>query len=208
VYSGRALLTQGRTTIHSNTLTLDQANGDLTATGDAVATMTLDGGDSTGRAHEIRYVDAMRLITYAAPPPGYVAPRAVPGVTVAREPQLSVPQGTISAGTRIDVRLAKEGAMLQEIDARTNVSMRQTIGQGNRTATGGERLTYLAGKQQFEMVAARGGTLVKIVDRSSPSSCREFSGRSVIFFESGEAIIIDGQDTNRTDMAPGVCPAR
>jgi LPS export ABC transporter protein LptC len=208
VYSGRALLNQGTTSIRSDTMTLDQMKGDLTATGNAIATMTLDGDDSTGRAHEIRYTDAQRVITYAAPPAGYVAPPpSKGGGTIALAPQLIVPQGTINAGSRIDVKLAKEGAKLEGIDARASVTMVQTTPQGSRTATGGAKLTYEPGKQQFEMTAGSGATLVTIVDRSSPPSCREFSGRSVIFFESGDQIIIDGRDMNRTAVAPSACAA-
>jgi lipopolysaccharide export system protein LptA len=210
IYAGSARLTQGSTTtIRAETLTLDQMKGDLTATGGAIAVMTLDGRRSSGRAHEIRYVDAQRLITYAAPPSGYVAPPAPPGGNVvATTPQLILdPQGTISAGSRIDIKLAKEGAKLEGLDARTNVTMVQKTGQGSRTATGGARLTYDPGKQQFEMTAGSGTTLVKIVDRSSPPSCHEFSGRSVIFFESGERIIVDGNEKNRTQFTSSACAA-
>jgi LPS export ABC transporter protein LptC len=207
VYSGRALLTQGPTTsIRAEKLTLDQMKGDLTATGSANAIMTLDGRESSGRAHEIRYVDAQRLITYAAPPAGYVAPPVRPGGNVvAPTPQLTLPQGTITAGSRIEMKLAKEGSKLEGLDARTNVTMLQKTEQGSRTATGGARLTYDPGKQQFEMTAGTGSTLVKIVDRSSPPSCREYSGRVVTFFESGDRIIIDGEDKNRTGIAPSAC---
>ena len=207
VYSGNARLTQGTTTtIRGETLTLDQMKGDLTATGGAIAVMTLDGRESSGRAHEIRYVDAQRLITYAPPPAGYVAPPIAPGRNViAPTPQLTLPQGTISAGSRIEMKLAKEGSQLEGLDAWTNVTMQQTTAQGSRTATGGARLTYDPGKQQFEMTAGAGTTLVKIVDRSSPPSCREYSGRVVTFFESGDNIIIDGVDKNRTAIAPGAC---
>ena len=131
--------------------------GDLTATGSANAIMTLDGRESSGRAHEIRYVDAQRLITYAAPPAGYVAPPVRPGGNVvAPTPQLTLPQGTITAGSRIEMKLAKEGSKLEGLDAWTNVTMLQKTAQGSRTATGGATLTYDPGKQQFEMTAGTG----------------------------------------------------
>src|SRR5688572_12092273 len=209
VYSGRALLTQDNSTtsIRGETLTLDQKKGDLTATGSAIAVMALDGRQSSGRAHEIRYVDAQRLITYAAPPAGYVAPPVPPGGNViAPTPQLTLdPQGTISAGSRIEMKLAKEGSKLEGLDARINVTMLQKTEQGSRTATGGAGLTYDPGKQQFEMTAGTGATLVKIVDRSGPSSCREFSGRSVVFYETGDNIVIDGRGINRTQIEPSAC---
>ena len=204
---GRALLTQNNTAIHADTIALDQSKGDLTATGNASANIPLDGGDALGKAHEIRYTDATRLITYAVPPAGYKAPAAPPGAAAAaREPQLQMPQGRITAGSRIELRLATEGAKLERLEARTNVTMLQQIAGGSRTASGGERLQYDPVQKKFDMTAG-GTTLVKIVDRSSPSSCREFTGRSLTFYESGDQIIIDGQEKNRTQTAPSACAA-
>ena len=102
------------------------------------------------------------------------------------------------------MKLAKEGSKLEGLDARPNVTMLQKTEQGSRTATGGARLTYDPGKQQFEMTAGTGATLVKIVDRSGPS-CREFSGRSVVFYETGDNIVIDGRGINRTQIEPSAC---
>jgi lipopolysaccharide export system protein LptA len=210
VYGGpdRVVLTQGNTAIYADTISLDQAKGDLTATGNALANIALDGGDSIGKAHEIRYIDATRLITYAAPPAGYKAPAAPPGgAAVAREPQLQVPQGRITAGSRIEVRLAAEGAKLERITARTSVTMLQQTAEGSRTATGGELLQYDPAEKKFDMTA--GGTaLVRITDRSSPTSCREFTGRSLTFYESDDRIVIyDDADRSRTQIAPSACPA-
>jgi lipopolysaccharide export system protein LptA len=93
VYSGtptaKAALSQGSTAIHADTIAIDQQNGDLTATGSAVSTMVLDGETSTARAHEIRYVDAKRLITYMAKEPP-VLPTAV-GAPVAGSVAASTP---------------------------------------------------------------------------------------------------------------------
>jgi lipopolysaccharide export system protein LptA len=68
IFTGSARLWQGETEIGARTIDLRQETGDLVATGDARSTIVFESGASTGRAHEIRYVDATRLITYAAVP--------------------------------------------------------------------------------------------------------------------------------------------
>ena len=104
VYAGRASITQSDTSINADTIALDQKNGDLTATGNDIATMILDGGTTTGRAHEIVYLDAPRLIRYSAPAAGTILPPVPAGRPApARLPQLSGPQGELTAASRIDV---------------------------------------------------------------------------------------------------------
>lgn len=192
VYSGRAAITQTDTSINADTIALDQKSGDLTATGGAIATMILDGGTSTGRAHEIVYVDARRLIRYSAPPAGTVFPPAVPGKPApARQPQLSGPQGDIQAATRIDVRLAQEGGRVEQIDAFGNVRLRHE----DRVATGGEQLTYSAADEKYVMTGGAAAPVVLVAD------CREMRGKTLTFYRSDATIVIDGKEERRTQNA-------
>jgi lipopolysaccharide export system protein LptA len=199
VYSGRALLAQDDTTIRADSLTLDQKVGDLTATGNAVSTMILDGEVSTGRAHEIRYTDAKRVIRYAAPPPGTVFPPADAGrgSALAREPQLSGPQGNLDAAGRIEIRLAESGSASQQIDAYSNV--RLLI--GDRRATGGATLTYHAAEEKYVMTAGSAAPLVLV------SACRESRGKTLIFYKANDKLEIDGKEERRTgtERAGGAC---
>ena len=220
LYSGRALLAQGDTSIRADSLNLDQKNGDLTATGNAVSTMFLDGEVSTGRAHEIRYTDAKRVVRYAAPPPGTVLPPApaargavpagrgaVPaarGPASALEAQLSGPQGNLSAGGGIEIRLAEGGGNAERIDAYTNVRLLL----GERRATGGATLTYFAKEGKYVMTAGPSAPLVLV------SACRESRGKTLIFYKANDTIEIDGELERRTgtERAGGACapvsPAR
>jgi lipopolysaccharide export system protein LptA len=207
VYTGvatnQASITQGTTAILADAIVIDQSTGDLTATGNAIVEMALDSGSSTGSAHEIRYVDAMRVITYSAPPTGYIAPVLPPGVKAFREPQLQIPQGNVTAGTRITVTLAKDAPRAEQIDARTNVSIKLGTGLSTRTASGGLRLLIDPPAKKYVMTAG-GTTLVKIVERSG-TACREFTGRSLTFYETGDTIDIDGKQINRTQTTSTAC---
>ncbi len=82
VYTGNATLWQGETVIRGDVVTIDQAKGDVVALGSAAnlarSAIVMDPGapPAQGRAVEIRYDDARRLVTYGFP--------AVPIAAVAR----------------------------------------------------------------------------------------------------------------------------
>jgi LPS export ABC transporter protein LptC len=194
VYSGRASITQTDTSINADRITLDQKNGDLTATGSAITTMVLDGGTTLGRAYEIVYVDAKRLIRYAAPPIGTILPPAPAGRGPApvREPQVSGPQGDLRATNRIDVTLSMQGGDVERIDAYGSVRFQQ----GTRTASGGERLTYDAQEGKYEMTGGAATPVVFFAD------CRESRGKTLIFYKSNDTIVIDGESERRTRSQP------
>jgi LPS export ABC transporter protein LptC len=199
VYSGRASITQSDTSINADGITLDQKNGDLTATGNAITTMVLDGGTTLGRAHEIVYVDAKQVIRYAAPPPGTILP-PVPagrGPAPAREPQVSGPQGDLRAASRIDVTLAMGGGEVERIDAYGNVRLQE----GTRVASGGDRLTYDAAEGKYVMTSGTTAPVVLVAD------CRESRGKTLTFYKANDTIRIDGESERRTDTsnAGGPC---
>ena len=212
LYSGRALMSQGDTSISGDTLELDQSKGDLVATGNAISTMAMDNAQSTGRAHQIRYIDADRVIRYAAAPPppaGTVPPPApVPPVPGARgrgaappanQPQLSVPQGDLRADEKIEVVLAEGGGKAERIEAFTNVSMRQP---GQRTASDAATLTYHADEQKYVMTAGATAPVKLVAD------CREFRGKTLTFYGTDDRISIDGQDERRTQTTKVTGPCQ
>lgn len=207
VYSGRASITQSDTSVNADTIALDQKNGDLTATGNAIATMVLDGGTTTGRAHEIQYLDARRLMRYLAPPVGTIVPPVPAGRPApARQPQLSGPQGELQAVNRIDVLLDRDGGRVERIDAYGNVRLRyqpesETGVQGARVASGGAQLTYLAAEEKYVMTAGPAAPVVLVSD------CREMTGKTLTFYKSNATIEIDGVQERRTQnsKASGPC---
>ena len=192
VYSGNATLWQGETAIRADVLTLDRSRGDLVASGAARSNMVFESGVSVGRATEIRYEDAARLITYgpqAAAPASATLPAAGP------LSQLSGPQGDLQ-GARLEVVLAKTESRIERLEAYTAVNVRLD----KRIATG-DRLTYHAGEERYVMTGVP-TVPVKIVEE-----CRETLGRTVTFFRTADRIIVDGNEEVRTRSSRGeTCP--
>jgi LPS export ABC transporter protein LptC len=205
-YTGAAALWQGETAIRGNTIVLDQTRGDLVATGAARSTVALDGGTSVGSGHEIRYRDAMRILTFESPPPPKPVPTLAPATPAAPPApvpmtayvpsRLSGTQGDVTAA-RIELVLADAGAELDRLEAYTSVTARVDT----RVATG-DRLTYFADEGRYVMTGIA-TVPVKIVEE-----CRETTGRTVTFFKTGERIIVDGEEQIRTQSKRGgPCPA-
>jgi lipopolysaccharide export system protein LptA len=191
-YSGNATLWQGETAIRADVLTLDRMRGDLTASGAARSNIVFDTGVSIGRAPEVRYEDARRLITYgpvAPAAPGAIAPTtrgAIAPVSPTAVAQLSGPQGDLR-GTRIEVLLAKDESRVERLEAYTGVNVRLDT----RSASG-DRLTYHAADERYVMTGIA-TVPVKIVEE-----CRETIGRTVTFFKTADRIIVDGNEEVRT----------
>jgi LPS export ABC transporter protein LptC len=215
VYRGGATMWQGSTTIRGDTISLDQQKGNLVASGSARSTLELDTGLSTGSGSEIRYDDQKRVVTYSGEP---VAPTTEKGTGSAgarsgapgdtrravpvRDAQLGGPQGDLRAG-RIEIALAKEGNTVERLEGYTGV----TLKLDQRTVVGA-RMTYYASDGRYVMSAA-GTTPVTITDpqtaASGAISCRETTGRTLIFYKSTDRIIVDGNDQDRTEMQVRPC---
>jgi len=185
-YTGNATLVQGDTAIRGDSIVLDREKGDLIASGSARSTLTLDSGRTDGRGDEIRYDEGRRTLTYSVEP---VAPTT--GVTAsARLAQVSGPDGDLRA-ERIEVVLADAANAVERLEAYNRV----TMVLGARTATGG-RLTYHAKEERYVM-SGLGATPVSIRE-----SCRDTTGRTLTFFKSTERILVDGNETRRTETKP------
>ncbi len=194
-YTGSATLVQGDTAIRGDSIVLDQQKGDLVASGSARSTLILDKGRTDGRANEIRYDEAERTVTYS---PGNVPPTTGQGTTAGQGisvplAQVSGPDGDLRA-ERIEVVLAREENGVERLEAYTRV----TMVLGPRTATGA-RLTYHAREERYVMSGA-GVTPVSIRE-----SCRETTGRTLTFFKSTDRMIVDGNETRRTETNTKPC---
>jgi len=187
-YTGKkATLDQEETAISGERISIDQTNGDLTVTGDAISTLMLDNKPTTGRGHEIRYTDAKRLITYA-------------GGTKSGSTDVSLksgPDSHLQAGS-IDITLNAKDNALDKMRATRNVR----VVEGTNTVTGGGSLDYTAATGEY-VVRAAGTTPVSIVQREG-GDCRQFSGNLVTFNkEKDKPLSIDGQQTRNAGTAPG-----
>ncbi len=190
-YSGDATLVQGDTAIRGDVIVLDQQNGDMVAFGSARSSLSLDKGRTDGRANEIRYDEAKRTVAYSADAD---APK---NGQASRAPlaQVTGPDGDLR-GERIEVVLASGDNEVERLEAYTRV----TMVVGTRTAIG-ERLTYHAKEERYVM-SGTGVTPVSIRE-----SCRETTGRTLTFFKSSDRIVVDGNETRRTETRPCTAPS-
>ena len=117
-YSGNGMLWQGETAIRADTLRIDRASGDLTATGAARSNLVFESGVSIGRADEIRYDDSARTISYQSPksaaPVAALPPQ--PPASIPMPAQLSGPQGDLRA-RRVDAVLAPADSRMERLEA-------------------------------------------------------------------------------------------
>lgn len=177
VYTGNVVLRQGTgTSIRADTIALDQESGNLTATGNARATIVSDGNESSrGSGDEIRYTDKTRVMSYVTRAPG--------------RSQLVSAQGDLRAG-RIDITLQQEGSGVARIDAQQDV----WIQLEQRTLTG-VRLEYVAApasqpKGQGSYVVHGSARQPVTMVRRSDASC--MTAMKLTLVEGTDNIEIDG----------------
>jgi lipopolysaccharide export system protein LptA len=169
--------TGDETAIKSQTLTLDEKSGNLTADGQVLTDVTLDqiqeGGKkervkTTARAERLVYEDASRRAVYTG------------------AAQVAGTQGTLLAD-RVEVYLLPEGRELERMEADSKVN----LATDGRKATG-SHVTYLASDQSYKVV----GLPAVVRD-----ACRQAEGRTVTFFRSTDRMIVDGNEVRRASAS-------
>lgn len=182
-YRGRATLRQEGTLLSAERLVIDQTKGDLTATGKAVSTLLLDDETTNGRAHEIRYVDAVRQLTFSSDP-------NVPG-----DEASLISDSTVRAGHILITLDAKENRP-QSMKAGRNVRLTE----GTQTVTDGESLDYTASDGQF-VVRSNRVKPVTAVTRDG-STCRVSVGHLITFVKGKDDVTVDGRQIGDAVSAP------
>jgi lipopolysaccharide export system protein LptA len=180
VYTKDARLWQGDTAISGDTVTVDDANGDLSAKGRVRSTLMLEQTDpatkrvdrmsSIAVAELMQYQDAQRRATYTT------------------NAHASGPQGDLHAD-RIELYLKPSGNELERVEAYTSVSTRDAL----RFATG-DRLTYFADKGTYLML----GVPVVVCE-----GMRETVGRVLKFSKDSNTITVEGNEEFRTVTTSG-----
>jgi lipopolysaccharide export system protein LptA len=185
-YSGRAWLTQDQTWIRARTIDLQEKSGDLIATGSVTSAIVMDGGVSTGKANELRYIDSMRTITYTALPPAKPGDAAPLAHVVGSQGDLSARSVTVSLGTA--------ESKLEQLEATDDV--RGTIDARIVRALGvGGRLLYRTSDDSYTVRAARSGWVV--LNEVTDGICREMQGLTLTFSRSADTINVDGEQKKR-----------
>ncbi|MCX6539458.1 MAG: hypothetical protein NT151_11085 [Acidobacteria bacterium] len=180
VYTKDARLWQGDTAISGDTVTVDDARGNLSSKGNARSTLMLEQTDpktkrvdrmsSIAVADTMHYEDAQRRATYTT------------------NAHASGPQGDLHAD-KIEMYLKVSGSELDRVEAYANV----TTQDGMRFATG-DRLTYFADDGKYLML----GAPVKVCADS-----RETTGWKLSFSKDSNTITVDGNEEHRTQMKSG-----
>ena len=185
-YTGSAHLWQDDTEFHGEEIVLDEATGNISASGD-VRTRTIlsqlnddtgvqEDSVTTARAGQMEYDDTLRLATYTG------------------EAQVSGPRGDVFGDT-IRIYLHEDSKTLDRVEASGNVRL-ETPG---RFVTGAALLYYDAdGRYEME------GEPVRIVE-DLEEECRETIGRTLTFFITGDELSVDGRAETRTQTASGEC---
>jgi lipopolysaccharide export system protein LptA/lipopolysaccharide export system protein LptC len=181
--SVRATLRQEGTLLSAERLILDQTKGDLTATGKAVSKLLLDNETTDGRAHEIRYVDSLRQLTFLSDP------------KVRNDDASLISDSTVRAGNILITLHATENKP-QSMKAARNVRLTE----GTQTVTDGDSLDYTASGEQFVVRSDRVKP-VRAVTRSG-STCRVSVGHSITFVKGKDDVTIDGKQIGDARSAP------
>ena len=185
-YTGSAHLWQDDTEFHGEEIVLDEATGNISASGDVrTRTILSQRNDDTGvqedsvttaRAGQMEYDDTLRLATYTS------------------EAQVTGPRGDVFGDT-IRIYLHEDSKTLDRVEASGNVRL-ETPGRFVSGAT----LLYYDADGRYEME----GEPVRIVE-DLEEECRETIGRTLTFFITGDELSVDGRAETRTQTASGEC---
>jgi LPS export ABC transporter protein LptC/lipopolysaccharide transport protein LptA len=184
-YAGNAQLWQAETTIKGAQITIDSKTGDLTASGDPVATTTVlmqttkDGGKertvANAKSKELIYQESERRATYTG------------------DAYLNGPQGELRS-PKIELYLKPSGDEVERVEAYEAIALTEL-----RRKTTGDRLTYTSGDEKYVIT----GRPLKVVDECSGTT----EGRSLTYFKGADRIVVDGSEQMRTRTQGGAkCP--
>gem|GEM_PF-1811551 len=197
-YTGDSRLWQDSTEFRANSLVLDEASGDISASGSVeTQILILQNADdsevpvqvlSTGSADTFEYIDATRTANYSA------------NATLLTEII------DLTAST-IQLVLETDGRSLERILASGGVKL---MLEGRQMV--GETMTYYDNDGRYEMT----GDPVRIIEEVAAESedsemetteCRETTGQFLTFHVTSEALSVDAQSEIRTTSMSQPCPS-
>jgi lipopolysaccharide export system protein LptA len=179
-YRDAAQVWQGETSIKAASITLNEQNGNLTANGSVVTTITLEqeGKDkkkervpSMATSNEFQYDESARRATYLG------------------EAHVHGPQGDMTAD-KVELYLKPSGDELERAEAYESVTLRD-----QNQETRGLRMTYFSAGERYVVT----GTPATIKDECG----RETMGRTVTFDKVTDRIVVDGNAGTRTQTKGG-----
>jgi LPS export ABC transporter protein LptC len=187
--TGSARLWQGDTRIDAETIHVDGATGNLSASGGVrsiimvrdtnATTKVRETSRATTSAESMLYEDGPRMATYTT------------------DANLTGPQGNLKGGV-IALTLGTNGQDIERIEATGNVTFREQ----DRITTG-ERLTYAAAAEEYTVAGSK-DKLVQMIRRTD-EGCRESSGNVLTFARATDSLRIEGKEVSRTQTKTVSC---
>jgi lipopolysaccharide transport protein LptA len=188
-YSGNAKLWQGDTTLHGDTIVVDDKTGNLEAHTGVTSTMLLDEVDketgqrkatrSVGKSEHFSYDDAKRIATYTA------------------KANLVGPEGDLTA-EKIELFLKPNDNELERLLA-TGPAGTVLVKDPMRTVHG-DQLIYTAADETYDMI---GKPVVAI--ETKPNECTQTEGKNLLFRRAVDTIFIRGSNAPLKGK-PIACP--
>jgi lipopolysaccharide export system protein LptA len=183
-YTGKAKLWQADTSINAQTLTIDNKEGDLTASGSVATSAMLEQGTKNANAKE-----RVRTMGTAS---DFVYEESMRRATYTKDAHLTGPQGDMTAA-KIELYLQPSGDAVDRVEAYEKLTLREQ----NRKTTG-TRMTYTADNDTYLVT----GMPVAVVDECGG----ETTGRRLTFVKATDTINVDGNGELRTQTKGGRCP--
>ena len=222
-YAQGARLWQGDTEFQGDTIVLDEVSGDISADGMIrTSSIMIQNNDetkepeestTTGVAESVHYDEALQRARYTtATHWGGEALCHATGTWESSTSELLGPRGDLKA-TTIDVYLKEDAKTLDRLEAEGTV----TLELSGRWVSG-TTLTYYDTDGRYEME----GRPVRIIEEiddlqgtevegsaglapAAENMCRETTGRTLTFFITEDAVLVDGQSETRTETTSGSC---
>ena len=180
VYTGKAQLWQGDTSVRADTLVIDNKTGDLNASGSVATSVMLEQVDKDKKRERVRSIATAKDFKYE---------ESVRRATYSDDAHLSGPQGDMTAAT-IELYLKPSGDELDRAEASDSLTLRE---QNRKTV--GSHMTYTAADERYVVT----GAPVSIVDQCG----RETIGKTLTFVKATDTIDVDGNERIRTQTKGG-----
>ena len=182
-YAGSAKLWQVDTSVQGDSVTIDNQNGNMTASGSVTTSSMLKQGDK-----ETKSTERVRTIGTST---DFVYEESLRRATYTGTAHLNGPQGDMTAD-KIELFLRPSGDELDRAEAYNKLTLRE---QSRKTT--GSRMTYTADDDTYVVT----GAPVTILDECG----RQTSGRKVTFVKANDTVDVDSKGEVRTQTRGGKC---
>jgi LPS export ABC transporter protein LptC len=215
-YTGDSQLWQGQTSIKADNITLDEASGNLAATGTVRSVMRMESTEPAGKGKPGTKPAPTAAAAGAAGKLGAVRPAADTiataddlvyddaqrKATYTKTARVFGEQGDLR-GERIELFFDQSGKGLERLEAYEKVRFKLPPRPDGMPRWGrGGRLSYFAVDERYVL----NGVPAHVVEQL-PGDCRQTTGRTLTFFKATDSFMVDSNEQGRTQTRTGgACP--